>query len=126
MLRTARSTAASLLGYRLQATQTIPRASMSDQTFSARIPNAAVWDGDNARPGPYLFDPALGYHPPVVPLDLKLGLTKPAHPGDKPLRWGILACGKVAHDFTQVLHIKHFPMRNIAIYFVSLKERRCV
>lgn len=52
------------------------------------------------------YDVQLGYHPSVIPLDIRLGLT--TSPGDDqpashPLRWGILATGKVAHDFTQVL-----------------------
>lgn len=52
---------------------------------------------------PYNF--TLGYHEGVPPLDLRLGLTKPSpkREGGRPLRWGILACGKVAHDFTQAL-----------------------
>jgi len=57
------------------------------------------------------YDHALGYHPGVIPLDLRLGLTKPSLPaGDRPLRWGILACGKVAHDFTQALKMVAAPL----------------
>ena len=52
------------------------------------------------------YDANLGYHPSVIPLDIRLGLTtSPSddQPASQPLRWGILATGKVAHDFTQVL-----------------------
>ncbi|KAL7524757.1 hypothetical protein ACHAWF_001071 [Thalassiosira exigua] len=48
------------------------------------------------------YDPALGYHPSVIPLDVRLGLTTPA-PSGPPLRWGVLGCSKVAHDFVQAL-----------------------
>ena len=54
------------------------------------------------------YDAVLGYHPSVVPLDIRLGLTATEAPSSsssqqQPLRWGILATGKVAHDFCQVL-----------------------
>jgi hypothetical protein len=60
----------------------------------------------------YSYDPLLGYHPAVPPMDIRLGLTSPTYcmtaqkkntKAKPPLRWGILACGKVAHDFTQAL-----------------------
>ncbi|KAL7454693.1 hypothetical protein ACHAWC_006309 [Mediolabrus comicus] len=47
------------------------------------------------------YDANLGYHSSVVPLDIRLGITSAN--STKQLRWGILATGKVAHDFTQVL-----------------------
>lgn len=47
------------------------------------------------------YDANLGYHSSVVPLDIRLGITSAN--AAKQLRWGILATGKVAHDFTQVL-----------------------
>ena len=53
------------------------------------------------------YDPALGYHPSAIPLDVRLGLTSPpSHQSapdvnKRPLRWGILGCSKVAHDFAQ-------------------------
>lgn len=49
----------------------------------------------------YEYDANLGYHSSVVPLDIRLGITSANT--TKQLRWGILATGKVAHDFTQVL-----------------------
>ena len=55
-------------------------------------------------PSIYEYDYHLGYHPEVVPLDIRLGLTSPPAEGDDDaLRWGIMATGKVAHDFAQVL-----------------------
>ena len=56
------------------------------------------------------YDASLGYHPSAVPLDISLGLTSPPSRvggagGDspRPLRWGVLATGKAAHDFVQAL-----------------------
>ncbi|KAL9179206.1 hypothetical protein ACHAXT_008496 [Thalassiosira profunda] len=55
------------------------------------------------------YDPALGYHPSAIPLDIRLGLTSPpslqgaSDVNKRPLRWGILGCSKVAHDFAQAL-----------------------
>ena len=50
------------------------------------------------------YDAQLGYHPSVIPLDIRLGVSSsPAGGEDVVLRWGIIATGKVAHDFTQVL-----------------------
>jgi len=60
------------------------------------------------------YDATLGYHPSIPPLDIRLGLTSPPSKtfvGSKTskqqqpstLRWGILGCSKVAHDFTQTL-----------------------
>jgi len=47
------------------------------------------------------YDKSLGYHPSVPPLDISLGLTSSYT--TSVLRWGILGCSKVAHDFTQAL-----------------------
>ena len=59
------------------------------------------------------YDADLGYHRSVVPLDIHLGITSSPESSStsgsghtqlqQPLRWGILATGKVAHDFVQVL-----------------------
>ena len=51
------------------------------------------------------YDASLGYHPSIPPLDIRLGLTNPPSSTTQPttLRWGILGCSKVAHDFTQAL-----------------------
>ena len=51
------------------------------------------------------YDPKLGYHPSIRPLDIRLGISSPPSPNasEKPLRWGILGCSKVAHDFSQAL-----------------------
>jgi len=52
------------------------------------------------------YDPALGYHPSVTPLDIQMGITTSAaetSSSNDVLRWGILATGKVAHDFVQTL-----------------------
>jgi dihydrodiol dehydrogenase / D-xylose 1-dehydrogenase (NADP) len=61
------------------------------------------------------YDPALGYHPSVIPLDIRLGITD--H-NQKKLRWGILGCSKVAHDFTQALKFlrsKGLPHEIVAV-----------
>jgi dihydrodiol dehydrogenase / D-xylose 1-dehydrogenase (NADP) len=51
------------------------------------------------------FDQSLGYHPSVIPIDIRLGITSSGGPisEQRKLRWGILGCSKVAHDFTQAL-----------------------
>ena len=54
------------------------------------------------------YDATLGYHRSVLPLDIRLGITSNTSLDEQtqqPLRWGILATGKVAHDFTQVLKV---------------------
>ena len=54
------------------------------------------------------YDATLGYHRSVLPLDIRLGITSNTSSHgqpQRPLRWGILATGKVAHDFTQVLKV---------------------
>lgn len=53
------------------------------------------------EPTVYAYDPITGFHPPVVPLDVRLGLTKPS--SNHNLRWGILSAGKAANDFTIAL-----------------------
>lgn len=69
----------------------------------------------------------LGYHPSVPPLDIRLGITKSPLVSKKsvlPLRWGILATGKAAHDFTQALKFlsQHLP-HNIAAVGSRSMER---
>ena len=66
------------------------------------------------------YNAALGYHPTVPPLDIRLGITSPPPTKDPQqlLRWGILGCSKVAHDFAQALkflHSKGLPHCTIAI-----------
>ena len=41
-------------------------------------------------------------HAPVLPLDIRLGLTKPLG-ADQKVRWAVLGTGRVAHDFVQAL-----------------------
>jgi dihydrodiol dehydrogenase / D-xylose 1-dehydrogenase (NADP) len=63
------------------------------------------------------YDVNLGYHRSVIPLDIRLGITSSPSAASRnateqqPLRWGILATGKVAHDFVQVL--KFLPHHTI-------------
>lgn len=51
------------------------------------------------------YDCDLGFHACIPPLDVRLGLTtgEKRSTSSPPLRWGILSCGKVAHDFCQAL-----------------------
>lgn len=51
------------------------------------------------------YDVEWGYHPSIPPLDVRLGLTAGGKrsKSSPPLCWGILSCGKVAHDFCQAL-----------------------
>jgi hypothetical protein len=51
------------------------------------------------------YDPALGYHPAVTPLDIRMGITTSATlSSNNVLRCGYtIATGKVAHDFVQIL-----------------------
>ena len=91
------------------------------------------------------YNTHLGYHPSVIPLDIRLGLTtapsddKPADSHDSPgandspgakdpsspqaLRWGVLATGKVAHDFTQVLKFLSLTARRHAIVAVGSRTQ---
>eukprot|EP00984_Skeletonema_dohrnii_P022403 scaffold11527_cov105-Skeletonema_dohrnii-CCMP3373.AAC.16 len=65
------------------------------------------------------YDAKLGYHRSVLPLDIRLGITtttsSPTSSSslEQPLllRWGLLATGKVAHDFAQAL--KFLPHHTI-------------
>jgi hypothetical protein len=52
------------------------------------------------------YDPALGYHPAVTPLDIRMGITTSATlSSNNVLRCGYtIATGKVAHDFVQILN----------------------
>eukprot|EP00573_Skeletonema_grethae_P010887 CAMPEP_0201693528 /NCGR_PEP_ID=MMETSP0578-20130828/6101_1 /ASSEMBLY_ACC=CAM_ASM_000663 /TAXON_ID=267565 /ORGANISM="Skeletonema grethea, Strain CCMP 1804" /LENGTH=448 /DNA_ID=CAMNT_0048179081 /DNA_START=149 /DNA_END=1496 /DNA_ORIENTATION=- len=70
------------------------------------------------------YDTTLGYHRSVLPLDVRLGITTVASLDDQPLplRWGILATGKVAHDFVaQVLKV--LPHHTIAAVGSRTLER---
>ena len=69
------------------------------------------------------FDPTLGYHRSVLPLDIRLGITTASslHDQPLPLRWGILATGKVAHDFAQALKV--LPHHTIAAVGSRTVER---
>ena len=83
------------------------------------------------------YNAHLGYHPSVIPLDIRLGLTtspsddQPAFhdsleakvPSPQPLRWGILATGKVAHDFTQVLKFLSLTTGRHAIVAVGSRTQ---
>ena len=77
------------------------------------------------------YNAHLGYHPSVVPLDIRLGLTtapdedspETKDPSSKPLRWGILATGKVAHDFTQVLKFLSLTAGRHAIVAVGSRTQ---
>ncbi len=89
------------------------------------------------------YNAHLGYHPSVIPLDIRLGLTtspsndesadshdspeakdsKGPSPSPQPLRWGILATGKVAHDFTQVLKFLSLTAGRHAIVAVGSRTQ---
>ena len=72
------------------------------------------------------YDTSLGYHPSIVPLDIRLGLTNKSPQVDntqstKALRWGILGCSKVAHDFTQAL--KFLSSNNLPHEVIAIGSR---
>ena len=70
------------------------------------------------------YDANLVDHRSVVPLDIRLGITSASSSLEEQpfqLRWGILATGKVAHDFTQVLKV--LPYHTIAAVGSRTLER---